>query len=100
MQINTGNISHKIIQAQMQNKPIKFDNLAVPKDLKFGLYDADEKPIYTQIKDKIDFSNQDYSTNDALFYIDHSVSGHLGVSYVVVILQNCLSIQSKAKERN
>jgi len=68
----------------MQNKPIKFDNLAVPKDLKFGLYDADEKPIYTQIKDKIDFSNQDYSTNDALFYIDHSVSGHLGVSYVVV----------------
>ncbi len=68
----------------MQNKPIKFDNLTVFKDLKFGLYDTDEKPIYTQINDKIDFSKQDYSTNDALFYIDHGVSGHLGVSYVVV----------------
>jgi two-component system OmpR family sensor kinase len=84
MQINTGNISHKIIQAQMQNKPIKFDNLTVFTNLKFGLYDVDEKPIYTQINDKIDFSKQDYSANDALFYIDHSVSGHLGVSYVVV----------------
>ncbi len=84
MQVNTGNISHEIIQAQMQNKHIKFDNLTVYKNLKFGLYDVNEKPIYTQIKDKIDFSKQDYKTFDALFYIDHSVSGHLGVSYVVV----------------
>jgi len=84
MQVNTGNISHKIIQAQMQNKHIKFDNLTVYKDLKFGLYDVNEEPIYTQIKDKIDFSKQDYEAFNALFYIDHSVSGHLGVSYVVV----------------
>ncbi len=84
MQVNTGNISHKIIQAQMQNKPIKFDSLTVFKDLKFGLYNADRKPIYTQIDDRINFSKQDYSTNNAIFYIDHSVSGHLGVSYVVV----------------
>jgi len=68
----------------MQNKHIKFDNLTVYKDLKFGLYDANEKPIYTQIKNKIDFSKQDYEAFNALFYIDHSVAGHLGVSYVVV----------------
>jgi len=36
MQVNTGSISHKIIQAQMQNKPIKFDSLTVFKDLKLS----------------------------------------------------------------
>ncbi|MCF6172283.1 MAG: HAMP domain-containing histidine kinase [Campylobacteraceae bacterium] len=84
MQINSTNITHQIIQAHMQNNSIDFINLKVDKGLKFGLYDSAEKPIYTQVKDKIDFSKIDYKTKDAIFYISHGVSGHLGVSYVVI----------------
>ncbi len=94
MQLNTGNISHKIIQAQMKNIPLKFANLPISKNLKFGLYNYEQKPIYTQIKEKIDFSKQSYSANNSLFYIDHGAAGHLGVSYVVVKKSN---LQSKSK---
>ncbi|MFK5882040.1 MAG: HAMP domain-containing sensor histidine kinase [Sulfurospirillum sp.] len=88
MQLNTGNISHKIIQAQMKNIPLKFENLPISKDLKFGLYSYDQKPVYTQIKDGIDFSQQNYRHGNSLFYIDHGAAGHLGVSYVVVKKSN------------
>ncbi len=84
MQVNSANISHQIIQAHMQNNHINFVNLRVDRGLKYGLYDSAEKPIYTQIKNNIDFSKKDYKTKDAIFYINHGVSGHLGVSYVVI----------------
>lgn len=83
MQINSNNISHQIIQAHMQNIHINFTELKTDKGLKYGLYDSAEQPIYTQIQEKVDFSKIDYKTKSAIFYIDHGVSGHLGVSYVV-----------------
>ncbi len=95
MQLNTGNISHKIIQAQMKNIPIRFDKLPIQKELKFGLYSYEQKPIYTQIKQNIDFSQQSYIRNNSLFYIDHGAAGHLGVSYVVVKKSN-LDTKTKA----
>jgi len=95
MQVNSGNISHRIIQAHMQNIHINFDNLQVDNGLKYGLYDSAFKAVYTQIKEKIDFSKRAFREKDALFYIDHGVSGHLGVSYVVVKKTNLNSKLSK-----
>ncbi|NOX15893.1 MAG: hypothetical protein GXP61_07710, partial [Epsilonproteobacteria bacterium] len=84
MQVNSGNISNQIIQAHMQNAHINFTNLRIDKGLEYGLYDSAEKPIYTQIEDHIDFSKKDFKTKGGVFYINHGVSGHLGVSYVVI----------------
>ncbi len=84
MRTNAESISYQIIQSQMRNIAFDMKTLHVDKKLKYGIYDLNYKPIYTQIKEQIDFSKRVFESKDAIFYIDHSASGHLGVSYVVI----------------
>ncbi len=84
MQTKESIISYKIIQAHMQKSPIDLKSLLDDENIKYGLYDSTKNAIYTQIKEKIEFSKREYRTKNSIFYIGHDAFGHLDVSYVVI----------------
>jgi two-component system OmpR family sensor kinase len=84
MQMHAHIITNTIIQSQMQNTPIDIENLAPNNAYMYGIYNSKKEPIYTQIKDKIDFSKKSYLNENNAFYIDDGALGHMGIFYVVV----------------
>lgn len=84
MENDSNNLTHKIIQAHMQYEKLSTKDLIVSKGFKYGLYTYDKIPIHSQINDTIDFSKKYYQDHDHTFYINSGVSGHLGISYVVI----------------
>lgn len=81
---NANMITRQIIQSQMQNTPLHLENMKIEKGFKYGLYNDKQEPIYTQIKEQINFSKKFYQVKNNIFYVDNGTVGHLGVYYVVI----------------
>ena len=90
MEITANNISHKIIQAHMKGLNLELQNLKIPNNFKYALYDSNKKPIHEDFHEKVDFDKKIFKKNNSIFYIDEGTTGHLAVSYVI-IKENSLS---------
>ena len=84
MQINATNMAHIIIQSYMQHTDLEKEDIHIMKGFKYGLYDEHKQPIYTQLHEKIDFSQQYYKNEKDSFYVDRGALGHFGISYIVI----------------
>ena len=84
MQINSTNMSHIIIQTHMRKKDLRKEDIHILKGFKYGLYDINKKPIYSQLDDKIDFSKKYYKKDKDSFYISRGALEHFDISYIVI----------------
>ncbi len=88
-------VSTEVIKAHMMGKPLE---LKIYDKASVGLYDKNHTLVYGSSQQDIDFS-KDYYMKDKIFtVISTGVSGHLGVSYVVVQSTSCASSLKNIKE--
>ena len=62
---------------------------------KVGYYDEDRKPIYTEIREPVDFNKDFYIENGQYYTITKNQSVHLGIKYIV-LKEHELSAQVQA----
>ena len=84
MRQNAGEIAAKLTQAHMHQKKLDFSTLKAQKGFRLGLFDAQKKPIMTEIQHDIPLRENLYQKKGHLGVVDKSVLGHMGVDYVVV----------------
>jgi two-component system OmpR family sensor kinase len=84
MQMKANTLSSHIIHAHMQGKTLSLEEISKDTSLKIGFYDADKKPIVSNIDKNINFSTQFQELDKRLILVDKSAFGHLGVTYTVI----------------
>jgi len=77
-------IASRLTHAHMQGKKLDFSKLKIERGYRYGLYDSDHRPRYTQIDHPVDFSQKYFQHADHLGVVDRSAFGHMGIDYVVV----------------
>ena len=68
----------------MKDTQLNKEDIHIMKGFKYGLYNQNKQPIYTQINDKIDFSKKYYKNEKDSYYIDRGALGHYNISYIVI----------------
>lgn len=84
MQMKASNLSSQIIHAHMSDTALSLNSLTKASELKIGFYDADQKPIASEIKNEINFDGDFYEKDNQLMLVDKSAFGHLDVTYTVI----------------
>jgi len=98
MEIIASDISHKIIQAHMKGLNLDIQNLKIPTNFKYALFDSKQKPIHVEFNEKIDFTKKTFKKNSSIFYVDEGTTGHLAVSYVIIKENSLNKNLSKLKQ--
>lgn len=94
MEINSTNVAQIIIQTHMRGINLNKNDINIMDGFKYGLYNHNKQPIYSEINDSIDFSKKYYKKDMNSFYINNGALGHLGVAYIVIkesLLQKSIS---------
>ncbi len=84
MQMDASRLSSKIIHAHMSGSKFSLDWVVNNFTNRIGFYDAQNRPIISNIKEKIDFSKQLYQEGNKIILVDKSTFGHLGVQSIVI----------------
>ncbi|MBU1669005.1 HAMP domain-containing histidine kinase [bacterium] len=84
MQMDASRLSSKIIHAHMSGSKFSLDWVVNNFTDRIGFYDAQNQPIISNIKEKIDFSKQLYQEGNKMILVDKSTFGHLGVASIVI----------------
>ena len=84
LQMRASKLSSQIIHAHMSGGAFSFQDVINKASNKIGFYDSDNKPILTNIKNKIDFEKSLYQEADKIVMVDKSSFGHLGVKSIVI----------------
>ena len=77
-------IASRLTHAHMQGEKLDFSKLKIERGYRYGLYDSDRHPRYTQIDHPVDFSQKYFRHADHLGVVDRSAFGHMGIDYIVV----------------
>jgi two-component system OmpR family sensor kinase len=84
MQNITSSISSNIILAHMQNTPFDNTKLLENNHYKISFYNEKKEQIFGNLNYKLNFSKGLIEYEDYHIFIDKSVSGHLGIYYIVI----------------
>lgn len=84
MQNISSQLSSKVIYAHMSNTKLDIDSYLKNKEYKVGFYGKDEKKLFGNIEDKIDFNKEIIDKGKNFILTDKSTFGHLGIYYIAV----------------
>lgn len=84
MQNITSKASNEIIISHMMGLKFDKEKYLNSKDYKISLYDKNQKQLFGNLSEKIDFSQKFIVNDEYIILIDNSTVGHLGIDYIVL----------------